>query len=150
MWMYENKRYRIHETRKNPTDSTDARKAFRLKLCPNWKQCTVFYTQLSVHIRCCEMCSINLSMWSVFLSVFREKLVSVFAVIPTILSSARASSRCVLLELLLCTRCLTSTHKFQRLSDPAIFGTNVLFKYSSATKHPSRDGSTLLSRSYGT
>lgn len=38
MWMYENKRYRIHEAWKNPTDSADALKAIRLKLCPNWKK----------------------------------------------------------------------------------------------------------------
>jgi Pyruvate/2-oxoacid:ferredoxin oxidoreductase delta subunit len=140
MRMYENKRFRIHEGRQNLTDSTHARKAIRLKLYPNCKQCTVFCTQLSVHIRCCKMRFITLSLWSVFLSVFREKLTSVFAVVPTILLSVYASSRCVLLELLLCTRCFTSTHKFQQLLDPAIFGTNIPFKNSSVKKIPQMTG----------
>ena len=150
MRMYENKRFRIHEALQNPTDSTDARKVIRLKLCPNWKQCTVFYTKLNVDIRCCKMCSSTLIMWSVFLNVFREKLISVFSVVPTTLLSVYASNRCVLLELLLCTRCLKSRHKFQRLLDPAIFGNNIPFKYSSARKNPSTDRPMLLSRSYGT
>jgi hypothetical protein len=134
MRMYENKRFRMYEALQNPTDSIDARKAIRLKLCPNCKQCTVLYARMSVHIRGCKMCSSTLSMWSVFWSVFREKLISVFSLVPTTLLSVYASRRCVLLELLLCTRCLKSTHKLQRLLDPAIFGTNIPFKNSSARK----------------
>jgi hypothetical protein len=150
MRMYENKRSRIYEALQNPTDSIDAHKAIRLKLCPNWKRCTVFYAQMRVHIRGCKMCSSTLSMWSVFWSVFREKLISVFSLVPTTLFSVYASRRCVLFELLLFTRCLKSTHKFQWLLDPAIFGTNIPFKYSSARKNPLTDRPTLLSRSYNT
>jgi hypothetical protein len=73
--------------------------------------------------------------WSVFFAVFRQTLISVFAVMPKILFSVFASSCCVLLGFLLYTRCVKNPNrKCQEVCGPGIFVTNISFKYSSARK----------------